>query len=47
MESKINVAKGAASKDIVTYIANGKREDVIIDIVHGKDVGTRIYKEEE
>lgn len=47
MESKINVAKGAASKDIVTYIANGKREDVIIDIVHGKDVGTRIYKEDE
>ena len=26
MESKINVAKGAASKNIVTYIANGKRE---------------------
>lgn len=47
MESKINVAKGAACKDIVTYIANGKQEDVIIDIVNGKNVGTRIYKEEE
>jgi glutamate 5-kinase len=46
MESKISVAKGAASKDIITYIANGKREDVIIDIVHGKDVGTRIYKQD-
>ncbi|MFQ3214588.1 MAG: glutamate 5-kinase [Marivirga sp.] len=46
MESKINVAKNAANKHITTYIANGKREDVIVDIVHGKDVGTRIYKEE-
>lgn len=46
MESKINVAKDAASKDITTYIANGKRENVIVDIVHGKDVGTRIYKED-
>ena len=47
MESKINVAKNTAKKDIVTYIANGKRNDVIIDIVHGKNVGTRIYKDED
>ncbi len=47
MESKISVAKKAASKDIITFIANGKRENVILDIVHGKNVGTRIYKEED
>ncbi len=46
MESKINVAKKAAAKDIPTYIANGKKNEVIIDIVHGKDVGTRIYQED-
>lgn len=46
MKSKISVAKKTAAKDIITYIANGKREDVIIDIVHGKNVGTRIYKED-
>ena len=46
MKSKINVAKQMAAKDIPTFIANGKRDDVIIDIVNGKNVGTRIYKEE-
>ncbi|GAB3335708.1 hypothetical protein GCM10027429_18230 [Marivirga atlantica] len=46
MESKIGVAKAAAQKDITTFIANGKRENVIVDIVNGKDVGTRIYKED-
>ncbi|MBK6266154.1 glutamate 5-kinase [Marivirga sp. S37H4] len=46
MESKISVAKKTAAKDITTYIANGKRENVIMDIVHGKNVGTRIYKED-
>ncbi|GAA5038651.1 hypothetical protein GCM10011506_36730 [Marivirga lumbricoides] len=45
MESKINVAKKTAAKDIPTYIANGKRENVIVDIAHGKNVGTRIYHE--
>ncbi|MDW7694389.1 glutamate 5-kinase [Flammeovirgaceae bacterium SG7u.111] len=46
MESKISVAKKAAAKNITTYIANGKRENVIIDIVHGEDVGTRIFNNE-
>ena len=41
MGSKLKVAKGTASKNIPTYIANGKRENVIIDIVDGKEVGTR------
>merc|ERR1711974_170673 len=42
MESKLNVAKKTAKKDIPTYIANGKQQDVIVDIVAGKEIGTRI-----
>ena len=41
MESKIKIAKGTAAKNIDTYIANGKREDVILDIMAGKPVGTK------
>lgn len=41
MESKLGVAKSTAAKDIPTYIANGKRPNVIVDIVRGKEVGTR------
>jgi glutamate 5-kinase len=43
MMSKINVAKQTAAKNIPTFIANGKRDNCIIDIVNGKDVGTRIH----
>lgn len=41
MESKIKIAKGTAAKNIPTYIANGKRENVILDIVAGKKIGTK------
>lgn len=41
MESKIKIAKSTAAKNIPTYIANGKRKNVILDIVRGKDVGTK------
>ncbi|MEN7551237.1 glutamate 5-kinase [Rapidithrix thailandica] len=41
MESKLCVAKQAAKKNIPTIIANGKLENVIVDIVDGKEVGTR------
>lgn len=41
MSSKIKIAKSTANKHIPTYIANGKEEDVIIDIVNGKKVGTQ------
>ena len=41
MESKIKIAKGTAAKNITTYIANGKRENVILDIMEGKPVGTK------
>lgn len=41
MQSKLKIAQGAAAKNITTFIANGKRKDVIVDIVEGKSVGTR------
>lgn len=41
MKSKLKVAKGTARKNIPTYIANGKRENVIVDIVDNKEVGTK------
>lgn len=34
-------SKSTAAKDIPTYIANGKRDNVIVDIVRGKQIGTR------
>ncbi|NKI25320.1 glutamate 5-kinase [Arenibacter sp. 6A1] len=42
MESKLKIAKKTASKNIPTYIANGKWKRVILDIVEGKDVGTKV-----
>ena len=44
MESKIKIAKDTAAKNIPTFIANGKRKNVIIDIVNGKKVGTKFTK---
>jgi glutamate 5-kinase len=41
MKSKLNIAKKAAAKNIETYIANGKRKNVIVDIIEGKDIGTK------
>ncbi|OBX21040.1 MULTISPECIES: glutamate 5-kinase [Bizionia] len=41
MASKLRIAKGTAQKDIPTYIANGKRENVIVDILDNKEVGTK------
>ncbi|WP_431137257.1 glutamate 5-kinase [Psychroserpens mesophilus] len=41
MASKLRIAKGTAKKDIPTYIANGKRENVVIDIIDNKQVGTK------
>lgn len=43
MASKLNIAKKTAAKNIPTYIANGKQENCIIDIVHGKEIGTKVY----
>ncbi|MBR9914843.1 MAG: glutamate 5-kinase, partial [Algicola sp.] len=41
MASKLRIAKGTARKNIPTYIANGKRENVIVDIIDNKEVGTK------
>ncbi|SHJ21912.1 glutamate 5-kinase [Pseudozobellia thermophila] len=42
MGSKLSVAKQTAAKNIPTYIANGKKENVIMDIARGKNVGTQV-----
>ena len=42
MASMLKVAKGAAAKNIPTYIANGNKPDVILDIVSGQNVGTKV-----
>lgn len=41
MGSKIKIAKHTAQKNIPTYIANGKRDNVIVDIIDNKEVGTK------
>lgn len=41
MGSKLKIAQGTAAKEITTFIANGKKERVILDIVEGKTVGTK------
>src|SRR5690554_6346517 len=41
MGSKLKIAKLTANKNIPTYIANGKEDDIIIDILEGKKVGTK------
>ena len=42
MGSKLDYAQQAAAKGIPTFIANGKKENTIIDIIDGKGVGTRV-----
>ena len=41
MASKLRIAKCTAEKNIPTYIANGKRENIIVDIIDNKEVGTK------
>lgn len=41
MASKLKIAKGTAKKDIPTYIADGKRKNVIVDIIDNKPIGTK------
>ncbi|MBD0823912.1 glutamate 5-kinase [Aestuariibaculum marinum] len=42
MGSKLDYAQQAASKNIPTYIANGKNNNTIIDIIDGNFVGTKV-----
>lgn len=41
MASKLKIAKSTARKEIPTYIANGKRKNVIVDIIDNKEIGTK------
>ena len=41
MESKLKVATMSAEKGIETFMANGKRERVVLDILKGEKIGTR------
>ncbi|MCL4144530.1 UNVERIFIED_CONTAM: hypothetical protein GTU68_004460 [Idotea baltica] len=42
MGSKLDYAQKAAANKIPTFIANGKRDNTIIDIIDGKSVGTKV-----
>jgi glutamate 5-kinase len=42
MGSKLDYAQKLAANNIPTYIANGKRDNTIIDIIDGKSVGTKV-----
>ncbi|MGK0235103.1 MAG: glutamate 5-kinase, partial [Psychroserpens sp.] len=42
MGSKLNYAQQTAAHSIPTFIANGKRDNTIIDIIEGKSVGTKV-----
>lgn len=46
MGSKLDFAQRAAAKGIATYIANGKKDRTIIDIIDGKNVGTKVTLEQ-
>jgi len=41
MASKLKIAKRTARKEIPTHIANGKRQNVIVDIIDNKEIGTK------
>lgn len=41
MESKLKIAKETAARGTRTIIANGKRKNIIVDIIDGKDMGTQ------
>lgn len=42
MGSKLDYAQQAAANNIPTYIANGKKENTILDIIEGKNIGTKV-----
>ena len=42
MGSKLNYAQIAAADNIPTFIVNGKKENIILDIMDGKFVGTEV-----
>ncbi|MHA7055716.1 glutamate 5-kinase [Aquimarina sp. M1] len=42
MGSKLSYAQQTAASSIPTFIANGKKDNTIIDIIDGKKVGTKV-----
>ncbi|MFH4968010.1 glutamate 5-kinase [Gaetbulibacter sp. M240] len=42
MGSKLDYAQQAAAQNIPTFIANGKKDNTIIDIIDGKATGTKV-----
>ena len=42
MGSKLDFAQQTAANNIPTFIANGKNENTIIDIIDGKAIGTKV-----
>jgi glutamate 5-kinase len=42
MGSKLTYAQQTAAHNIPTFIANGKRDNTIIDIMDGKSIGTKV-----
>lgn len=47
MKSKYEIALMAAAKGIDTYIAHGKKENILLDILGAKQIGTRFLTSEE
>jgi glutamate 5-kinase len=47
MGSKLEYAQQSAANNIPTFIANGKKDHTIIDIIDGKKVGTKVALEQE
>ncbi|WP_165749907.1 glutamate 5-kinase [Cellulophaga sp. Z1A5H] len=47
MGSKLEYAQQSAANNIPTFIANGKKDHTIIDIIDGKKVGTRVALKKE
>ena len=41
MASKFTVARGLSEKGIVTHVVNGRRENVLLEIVDGQESGTK------
>ncbi|MEQ8583773.1 MAG: glutamate 5-kinase [Marinoscillum sp.] len=46
MHSKVDIATRAAEGGIETFIANGKQDNIVLDILSGKGVGTRFATKE-
>lgn len=42
MGSKLDYAQQTAANNIPTFIANGKKDNTIIDIIDGKAIGTKV-----